>query len=159
MKTNKFMGCKLVEAYPAVRFRNGNVQRLPLEDKFRGLWNEAGYEIIYENGYTSWSPKDVFEKSYLPVTSNEELKSGVSISQDMVKDFIKDYEVFEPDNKTTVVHVTLKNGFTVTESSSCVDPENYSKDIGVEICLERIENKIWELLGFMLQTAYKGVNN
>lgn len=23
-----------------------------------------GYKVIYENGYESWSPKDVFEKSY-----------------------------------------------------------------------------------------------
>lgn len=23
-----------------------------------------GYKVIYENGYESWSPKDVFEKAY-----------------------------------------------------------------------------------------------
>lgn len=23
-----------------------------------------GYKVVYEDGYTSWSPKDVFEKAY-----------------------------------------------------------------------------------------------
>lgn len=26
-----------------------------------------GYAVKYEDGYTSWSPKDVFERSYLPI--------------------------------------------------------------------------------------------
>lgn len=159
---DKYIGCKLVEATPAVRFRNGDLFNGEIKDlpnNKRGLWCEEGYRIVYEGGYESWSPKDVFEKSYIKVAPNEKLKSGVSISSDMVKNFIKSYEVFEPDNKTTVVHAVLKNGFTITESSSCVDPENYSKEIGVNICMERIADKIWELLGFMLQTAFKGVNN
>jgi hypothetical protein len=28
-----------------------------------------GYAVKYENGYTSWSPKDVFEEAYKPLTA------------------------------------------------------------------------------------------
>ncbi len=53
--------------------------------------------------------------------------------------------------KCTVVVAQLPNGFILTESSACVDPANYDVGIGVEICKERITNKIWELEGYRLQ--------
>jgi len=30
-----------------------------------------GYEVIYEDGYRSWSPKETFERSYREVTPQE----------------------------------------------------------------------------------------
>ena len=45
----------------------------------------------------------------------------------------------------------LPNGFVIVESSSCASPENYDVDMGVDICIERIKNKIWELEGYKLQ--------
>ena len=45
----------------------------------------------------------------------------------------------------------MKNGFTLRESTTCVDPANYSEEIGKEICLKHIEDKIWLLLGYALQ--------
>lgn len=53
--------------------------------------------------------------------------------------------------KCTIVTVQLENGFVLTESSACVDPANYDQEIGAYICLERIENKLWELEGYRLQ--------
>lgn len=53
--------------------------------------------------------------------------------------------------KTTVVQLTLPNGFTITESSSCVDPANYDQEIGKKLCLDKIRNKLWELEGYRLQ--------
>lgn len=35
----------------------------PNEDNHE--WRE-GYHVVYEDGYHSWSPKDVFEKAYKP---------------------------------------------------------------------------------------------
>lgn len=52
---------------------------------------------------------------------------------------------------TTYVTVMMRNGFTLRESTTCVDPANYSEEIGKEICLKRIEEKIWFLLGYQLQ--------
>ncbi len=61
------------------------------------------------------------------------------------------WTVEEFHGKCTVVIAKLPNGFILTESSSCVDPVNFDVNIGVEICKERITNKIWELEGYLLQ--------
>lgn len=53
--------------------------------------------------------------------------------------------------KVTVVTAKLPNGFTIVESSACVDPANYDEKIGVEICKKRIENEVWQLEGYLLQ--------
>lgn len=54
-------------------------------------------------------------------------------------------------NKNLVVHCQLPNGFCITESSGCVDEKNFSKEIGLKICVERIKNKLWYLYGFLYQ--------
>lgn len=53
--------------------------------------------------------------------------------------------------KTTFVMVTLKNGFVLSETSSCVDPENYDEEIGKLAALGRITTRLWELEGYRLQ--------
>ena len=60
------------------------------------------------------------------------------------------------DGKTTMLHCELPNGFIITESSSCVNPDNFDMEVGCKICMEKIENKVWELLGFMLQSCVNG---
>jgi len=52
---------------------------------------------------------------------------------------------------TTYVTIRMKNGFTLRESTTCVDPKNYDEEIGKEICLKRLEDKVWFLLGYQLQ--------
>lgn len=110
-----------------------------------------GYLVIYQDGYESWSPKDVFEKAYMKIGPNN------SIEEHNIDDFIKSYDVSQWGDKTTVVHATLANGFIITESSSCVDAKNFNMDIGVNICKEKIQNRVWEMLGFMLQTGMNGL--
>ncbi len=61
-----------------------------------------------------------------------------------------DIKVSTVYDKVTVVNVKLINGFVLTEASGAVDPANYSEEIGKEICLERIRNKLWELEGYTL---------
>jgi hypothetical protein len=58
--------------------------------------------------------------------------------------------------KTTLVKVTLPNGFELIETSSCVDPDNYDHNLGKEICMKRIEDKIWYLEGYVLQSKIAG---
>lgn len=52
--------------------------------------------------------------------------------------------------KVTIVSCKLPNGFVITESSGAVDTANYNEKIGTEICMARIENKLWELEGYAL---------
>jgi len=60
----KYYGTKLIEAWPE------NVE------------GKEGYAVKYEDGYQSWSPKNVFEKAYQPLTAMsfghaiEALKTG-----------------------------------------------------------------------------------
>lgn len=62
--------------------------------------------------------------------------------------------VIEFDKPCTYVTVRMKNGFTLRESTTCVDPANYSEEIGKEICLRKIEDKVWFLLGYALQDKH-----
>ena len=59
----KYIGTKLVQATPAIR-KGGKVY-LPTDAIPRTMEQvEEGYKVVYEDGYESWSPKDVFEKAY-----------------------------------------------------------------------------------------------
>lgn len=53
-------------------------------------------------------------------------------------------------DKCTIVSCQLPNGFVIVESADCVDPKNYDEDMGVDICLDKITDKIWELEGYRL---------
>ena len=57
------------------------------------------------------------------------------------------------DKPTTYVTVRMLNGFTVRESATCVDPDNYDEEIGKQICMKKIEDKVWFLLGYQLQES------
>ena len=61
------------------------------------------------------------------------------------------YTVAKLGEKTTVVHMTLPNGFELVESSSCVDSANYDGRIGEDICKRRLIDKVWMLEGYRLQ--------
>lgn len=119
---------------------------------------QYGYAISHEDGTRSHAPAEHFEKFFIPVDPNPELvKSEISVSQKMVDEFIAYDEVKTMGDATTVVRCVLRNGFVIVESSSCVDPANYSEEMGAQICRERIKNKVWELLGFLLATAKNGI--
>lgn len=55
-------------------------------------------------------------------------------------------------DKTTILKATLPNGFVIVESSSCVDHKNFDMSIGKQICMKKLEDKIWELEGYKLQS-------
>lgn len=152
----QYIGTKLIEAEPAPKV-NGKIQPAdwPIPND---ATVEQGYKIRYPDGYESWSPRDVFERAYLPLTPNPELKQGQpSISEEMVDGFIQNWRTDTVGDKTTVVQAVLCNGFVLVEASSCVSPENYDELIGQEICMNKIKDKVWLLLGFLLQTAVNGV--
>ena len=136
----RYIGTKLIEATQAQKD------------------GKDGYKVVYPDGYTSWFPADVFERAYLPLFINSRLNTDKpSIGQEMVDDFIAHTEVQTLGDKTTVVRAVLRNGFELVESSSCVSKENYSEELGAQICMKKIKDKVWFLLGFLLQTAVHGV--
>ncbi len=80
--------------------------------------------------------------------------SKISVTQEQVQENMQDVIVRtlqDFEKPCTYVTVRMKNGFTLRESTTCVDPANYDEEIGKKICLEKIEDKIWFLLGYALQ--------
>lgn len=77
-----------------------------------------------------------------------------TITTKMIEKIINDseIEIQTIHDKCTVVSCKLPNGFVIVESSACVSPENYDEDMGVEICMDRIISKVWELEGYKLQS-------
>lgn len=59
--------------------------------------------------------------------------------------------------KTTAVVLTLKNGFEVIGTASCVNPAEYNEEIGKKFARDRALNKIWELEGYRSQCAVEGI--
>lgn len=72
------------------------------------------------------------------------------ITLEDVQGYISSLEFIKMGKKTTVGLAVLKNGFEIVESAACVDPASYDSQIGEKLVRQRIENKIWELLGFNL---------
>lgn len=157
----QYIGTKLIEAEPACKFGGKNTAGLIADAAHEpegATTCYSGYRVRYPDGYESWSPKDVFEKAYLPLDANPNLKTDApSISQQMVDDFIASHETMTLGGKCTVVRAMLRNGFAIVEISECVSAENYDEKMGEEICMEHIRNQVWKLLGFLLATAVGGV--
>lgn len=59
----RYIGTKIVRAAPEAKvIEHGSPDTVELQ---------PGYKIIYEDGYTSWSPKAVFERCYRLITDAE----------------------------------------------------------------------------------------
>ena len=159
---DKYIGTKLIEAEPAFRVSNeGEAPKIVTDFGEAKDYQmvDMGYRVRYADGYESWSPADVFERAYLKMTVNPNLKTDKpSISQEMVDDFIVAAFATTLGDKCTVVRAILANGFEIVESSACVSTENYDKKRGADICMKKIKDKVWFLLGFLLQTAVHGVD-
>ena len=150
---SNFIGVKLVDAEP-ITLGAYNALRgwgLPTDEKY----DEPGYFIKYPDDYVTWCPKNTFERDHMPIAKEN------TVTEEDVNAMIKQIHVdlITPNDLgsvVTVITVTLANGFTITESSTCVDPENYDAEIGVDCCMERIKDKIWYLLGFLLSCGFNG---
>ena len=145
----KYIGVKIVKAKPMMLIEAEEL----LQRKIKS-GNEEGYLVEYEDGYQSWSPKEALEKAYRKFGSDKN-----TVTQDDVDSFIVGIDSTQIGDKTTVVKATLANGFILVESSSCVDVNNFDMKVGTEICIEKIKDKVWFLLGFLLQCGNEGLNN
>lgn len=134
--TQYYVGVKIIQAGPEVKD------------------GKDGYAVRYPDGYISWSPKDVFEASYLPMGVSNNNK----VTQDMVEHFLNAYKATTlEDGKTTLVASKTLSGFMIYETSSCVDPKNYDVQLGTEIALKRIKDVLWHALGFIVQWGKDGL--
>ena len=76
----EYIGIKIVSAEPQTR-------KVPTENPLIDRGFELGYKVVYEDGYVSWSPKEVFEKAYRRISGMtfglalEEVKRGKKIAR------------------------------------------------------------------------------
>lgn len=147
MKKKIYRGTKIVMAEPMTAdaaatkgYRIGN-----------NLGKE-GYEVTYNGGYKSWSPKDVFDNSYSELSAHNEAVTKEEVDANMKNVSCETRVVF--GKKVTFVSVRMCNGFLLHESSSCLNPDDYDEEVGKECCLSAIREKVWQLLGFVHQERW-----
>ena len=63
-----YIGTKIVCAYPMSQSR---AKAEINNSEWDGEKEPQGYLVAYEDGYRSWSPKEVFERCYRPITDKE----------------------------------------------------------------------------------------
>lgn len=99
--------------------------------------------------------KDVADAAYYPLSENND---GTKILKEDVENFITNVEVMKVGEKTTIVNAHTLTGFDTVRHSSCVDPKNYSEELGKQYAMEEVVNDLWAHLGFVLQWAKYGIN-
>lgn len=116
---------------------------------------DRGYEITYPDGTKTWSLKEEVDSIYYVLSKDND---GTKILKEDVENFITDIDVTTIGEKTTVVNAHTRSGFDTVRHSSCVDPKNYSEELGKQYAMEEVVNDIWAHLGFVLQWAKYGIN-
>lgn len=77
------------------------------------------------------------------------------VTPEMVEAAIIDEEYLYPtigEGTLTLCVLLLANGFTVTGSSACVDPDNFDAELGRKIARDDAKNEIWALEGYLLKS-------
>lgn len=147
-----YIGIKIIKAVPmtGVEFAREHPAL-----GFKGCDHEAeGYEVTYPDGYCSWSPKDVFESAYFPMTDSD----GTNVTDAMVDQFIGAIDSIKPSRNITVSSSETVTGFVQYSVSSCIDPKKFDTNIGIEENTKKIRGGIWKHLAFVVQWGLKGIN-
>lgn len=72
----KYLGVKIIEAKPMSDFDFRRSKGMTPSDEET---DREGYQVVYPDGYVSWSPKDVFEKAYKEVLKDANDKLGLLV--------------------------------------------------------------------------------
>ena len=153
----KYIRCHLVEATPMTRGAYNKKRGLRILENLNP--KDKGYLVKYPDGYVSWCPKAQFESQGFA------LEDGSKITEKDILNFkLLGYQQGDtysaPDGKPfTMIQMVHPTGFTDFATSACVDPKNYSEDVGIDICINKINERLWGFLGFMLQWAKFGLRN
>jgi hypothetical protein len=60
----RYFGVKIISAEPQSFDQHAGAKNPGDLSKLAGGKDRDGYKVVYEDGYVSWSPKDVFDKAY-----------------------------------------------------------------------------------------------
>ena len=59
--------------------------------------------------------------------------------------------------RLTFCVLLMKNGFSVTGESACVDPAEFNAELGRKIARQNAINKVWALMGYELSSKREAV--
>lgn len=94
----KYIGTKEVSATPAWQI-DGTIY--PKDGVVpRSMNRKDGYKVVYEDGYESWSPKDVFEEAYKP---SDTVLDRLKIERNELKERIEKIEALLENGINEVV--------------------------------------------------------
>ncbi len=117
-----------------------------------------GMAVRLPDGTGFWQRLEAFESMHLAMGTKDDGEPNKNVvTPSMVKAFIAKVEVRKVGLKTTTVLVTCVNGFEMLESSSCIDPKDYDEKKAAKHALRKIKKRLWECLGFLVQTGRYGV--
>ena len=91
------------------------------------------------------------EEMMTKVSSIMERVEDVSIKEEEVEKLVKEGTVnlmTMPNGVTTYVELELASGFKVIETSTCCSKELYDENLGLEICMRKIKDRLWAYLSF-----------
>lgn len=93
------------------------------------------------------------ENHFEKVEEKNEKNEIAEITEEYIAEIMEnsEFETHTVFGKCTIVSCRLPNGFVITESSACVNPENYDAELAEDICFDKIAEKIWELEAYRLQ--------
>lgn len=123
----------------------GVITLIPMSDDDHGIYFVSNN--VFEECFELLEPQ--IEKE----CKEKQQEEVFSLTPDNIDEIMDncELEVSTVFGKCTIVACKLPNGFVLVESSACVDPINYDEHIGLEICLNKIRDKVWELEGYKLQ--------
>ncbi|MEO0376643.1 MAG: hypothetical protein AAF329_18890 [Cyanobacteria bacterium P01_A01_bin.17] len=148
--TRHYVGTKLIQAWESPADKDYGQHKA----------GSPGYGVRYQDGYTSWSPKEVFEAAYLCIGDlDASIIDSSCISPDIVERFIVNYETCDTESSVTVF-ATLANRMlisqTVTRSMLSESPDEWH-DLAVSMAAGMIGVEVTKYLNFLLACAQNGI--
>lgn len=121
----EYIGVKLIQAEPELN---------SVEPKVR-----EGYKVVYSDGYTSWSPKDIFEESYKEVKFPTNIKKADSLVEERLV-----VETLELENKVYKLQFFIDTNDVYQklpkEEQSRLNQQLLAMKYYLTILVERLEN-------------------
>ena len=91
--------------------------------------------------------KEMLEKAQSIMSKIED----VSVTQEEIDDLVKKGTVTVttmPNEVTTYVELELESGFKIIETSTCSSKDIYDENLGLEICMGKIKDRLWAFYSF-----------
>lgn len=132
---------------------NGDDEGFLIEDP-AGQKNTPDYD-----GFVQWLPKAEFDRKFTSDKAVTEQELAPKVTQEQIKGLLARVQLHFTFGETPTKYVRadawLDGSFHLaTAMSKAVNPENFSKELGIEYAskdaLKTAENKLWELEGYRL---------